>query len=301
MEQNTAREQKSPRLLAMLEGDYLPRARGRDALRRSKTPPPDAVLRSVRVPSWRWVYKGPDAKARLAQEMVYLDANAAWLTAASSVNVARDELQHTGPLAFYPRLPGYYQVLIGDEDPWDDVRLMSPLGQAAHREAVWLPEPVVTLLAELAQKDQWPELVILDSWTSTEKCRLTAWTNQLRAMRVDLIESGDKQALARFKVAYSQAVTMIQGDEQCQMRRADWHHAIRAQHTANLWRKTWKCVNAGHGPIASGKVDALMFTQGDFMAIQQLTPPPLRLDQSGMTFGTFKVDAVGSFEQLWDE
>lgn len=287
-------EEKAPRLLALLEGAYLPTARGRRAYKRPPQPP-DEVLRSVRTPAWNWTYHGPDVAEKLAQGLadgvVNLDANAAYVTSASSVSIARDQLERTGPLDAYHRWPGFYQVELGPQDPWQewgDTRLMSPLGQGVWRPVVWLSEPTVTLLTDLAQKDRWPSVTIMDSWTSPEKARLTAWTDQLRAMRTELITLGDTAGYARFKIAYSQAVQMVKGHKLCEIQRPDWYHAIHAQHTANLWRKAWNCVKAGHGPLSSGRVDALTFTRSDLDALQNLTPPPLRIDQSGLAFGTFK-------------
>jgi hypothetical protein len=278
---------ESFRLLALLEGELLPRARGRNAFLR---PPelPQEVLMSVRVPTWNWTYRGPDYRDRLKQEQVLLDANAAYVSAASSFNAGRDALQHTGPVRF-TGWPGFYQVVIGKDDPWQDSRFVSPLGQYDHRDVVWLTEPTVTLLFERAAKDELPEMEILDSWTTPEKCRLLPWTNRLRAMRADLIHAGDKARLKAFKLAYAEALEMVKGHEKCKTRRPDWYHGIRAQNSANLWRKGWNCALAGHGPVASGSVDTLTLTGPDLDAIQSLSKPPVRLDQSGVAFGTYKV------------
>lgn len=276
-----------PRLLAMLEGDFLPTVRGRKAYKRP-TAPPEHILRQVRTPKWNWHYQGPDMASLLAQETVTLDANAAYLTSASSATVARDALQHTGPWTKYERHPGFYQLMI-DPDAWQSTQFVSPLGEGVHREIQWLPEPTVTLLQELVRADLWPPLVIIDSYTSPEKARMTKWTDQLRTLRADIILTGSREDYEAFKVAYSQAVQMLNGSDKCQIRRHDWYHAIQSQHTANIWRKAWKCVEAGCGPVSSGRVDALTFTKEAFMASQQTQPPLLRLDQTGLTFGTFKV------------
>jgi hypothetical protein len=275
------------RLLALLEGECLPMVRGRKAYKRPPQPP-EHTLRQVQTPAWNWEYHGPGRAEFFQQQLVHLDANAAYLTAASSVRVARDALHHSGPWLRYDRHPGFYQLMI-DQDAWQDTRWLSPLGQAVHRDVVWLAEPTVTLLQELVRADLWPPLTIIDSYTSNEKVALTTWTNRLKGMRNELLRTEDEQGYESFKLAYSKAIQMLRGSEHCQIRRADWFHAIRAQHAANTWRKVWKTVDAGCGPIAAGSVDALTFTHGAYMATQAVQPPLLRLDQTGEQFGTFKV------------
>ena len=277
-----------PRLLALLEGECLPTVHGRKAYRR---PPalPEHVLRGARTPAWNWTYRGPDRES-MGDDLVHLDVNAAYLAAASSVRVARDELRHTGPWIRYDRHPGFYQLMI-DQDAWQDTRFVSPLGQGVHRDVVWLAEPTVTLLQELVRADMWPALTIIDSYTSSEKVPLTKWTDRLRAMRVELIEANDGAGYDAFKLAYSQAVQMLKGHKFCQIARPDWYHAIHAQHTANTWRKVWKCVDAGCGPVAAGATDRLTFTREAFMATQAASPTLIRLDQSKKTFGSFKVES----------
>lgn len=278
---------KAPRLLALLEGDCLPTLRGRSLLKRGPELP-GALLRAVRVPTWNWRYRAADWRDRWDAETVLLDANAAYLSSAASCRVSLNGLTHTGPLTEYNRYPGYYQLGV-DPGAWQDMRLMSPLGQAVHRDMVWLAEPTVTLLSELARVGDWPEFEIHDSWTDTAKVPLTRWTDELRDMRAVLIESGDRAGYDAFKIAYSQAIQMLRGDDKTIMRRADMNDAVRAQHNANIWRKAWNCVKAGHGPLASGRVDALTFRKDDVMALSSLMPPPIRLDQQDLTFGTFKI------------
>lgn len=283
----TDTEDKTPRLLAMLEGELLPSVRGRKAYKRPPQPP-ETVLRQVRTPAWKWHYTGADLASMLGQKLVTVDANAAYLSAASSVVVARDGLRHTGPWVKYERHPGFYQLMV-DEDAWQDLRLVSPLGTADYRPVIWLSEPTVTLLQELVRADMWPALVIIDSWTSPEGARMTKWTDHLRELRADLILGGTTSEYDRFKLAYSQAVQMLKGSPLCMICRPDWYHAIHAQHTANIWRKAWKTALAGCGPVSAGSVDALTYTEDAFMRTQQAQPPLLRLDQSGLSFGTFKV------------
>lgn len=272
------------RLLDLLEGELLPKKRHSRAKYR---PPalPSTITDAVWMPSWNWTYKGPDARTRRKQPVVFVDANAAYLSAASSVLVAFDTLTRTGPLERYPRLPGYYRIRI-ERGAWQDSRWCSPLGEAPYREVIWIAEPTMTLLSERVRDDEWPDIEIVDSLTSTETCRLSDWTNRLRDMRAVLLDDGDRQAYDVFKIAYSQAVQMMQGSDKCAMRRPDWAHAIRSQHRANFWRKVWTCAKAGHGPIASGRVDGLVFTEPDLDAIKKLEL--LRFDESGKAFGTFK-------------
>ena len=83
---------------------------------------------------------------------------------------------------------------------------------------------------------------------------------------------------------------MVQGHELCTIRRPDWYHAIHAQHRATMWRKLWRAVEAGVGPVRCAAIDAAEFTDAAYQFILTMDKPPLRIDNTGRSFGSFKVD-----------
>lgn len=250
---------------------------------------PPALLRGVRIPSWRWVY--PDADLSDLTQYAILDANAAYVSAASTVNIALNALTRTGPLDRFAGAPGYYRVRVRP-DTWADRRIVSPLGGGSQRwdGEVWLPMPTVDQLAELHREEVWPALEIVDSWTSPVHTRLTNWTNFVRDERIRMIESRDSVGLAAIKRSYVFALQMMQGHKKCKIRRPDWYHAIHAAHRANMWRKAWRAVEAGAGPVRMSSVDEMVFGRDDLM-IACSVRGSVRLDQMGRGLGTFKVSA----------
>lgn len=290
----------TPRLLALLEQDYAPQHQRRNALLRDWDKPAYQVLGAAPVlPSWKWTnpYTHPDAS------LLTIDVNGAWLAAATCVTVAWGPLVHAGAQTGYRRLPGYYYTEI-PEGSWADLRIPHPLGTSRHDGTmVWLPEPVMSLLQDLAHRGDWPEIRIYDAWLPDGDIavRMTRWANEIQRRRLLLIEGGDatRHELADLKVAYAQAVQIMDGSPgkdgkpRCYLRRPDWQHAIKAMHAVNTWRKLYACAQNGHAPAAVREVDAVDFTLEDLIAIQQMTTGdrrgPLRIDQTGRALGAFKI------------
>lgn len=282
-----------------LVGEYAPLLRKRLPYWRPKAP---ACHTEFHLPVWgkdgtRWERHDlaelrstlPRVAQQVSQRMVELDVNAAWPAAASTVLLAHGSLTHTRFQAF-DGSPGYWLVDLRAIE-WDDVKrdLASPLGTNRHRDQAWLASPTVALLTELAQEGVWPELTILDSWTCEDRCRLNKWAERIKIERNALHDVGDRERLDALKISYAQAVEMLLKGDKFKAHRPDWAHTIFAQHAASTWRKMWRATQAGHGPVAMGNVDAVTFMGDDLIALQGMNPPPVRLDQYGRTYGTFKV------------
>lgn len=271
-------------------------------------PLPPAVHREVHTPVWRWERPGATA----GTELVDLDVNAAYLSAASSLTVAHGALEREHVPA-WAALPGYYLI---DWHPWPAVGdIMSPLGtnDPADIGPVWVAHPTVGLLVDLAKTGYWPNVVIHDAYTCSTPARLRKWAETIRDDRAAVIAQRDAaapgsaahaSALQRYediKHGYAMAVQMLNtpydppGTPREQQRkrnrayRPDWYAAIHAQHAANTWRKAWRCLLAGHGPASAGSVDRLTFEVNAFHAIEATAPCPIRMDPSGSTLGSFKV------------
>jgi hypothetical protein len=269
-------------------------------------PRPAPVVAEVREPAWRWSLPleirddgwgvpGFEPLQLTADENVcVLDANAAFLAAASSVEVAHGQLTKTGQCLFDARRPGYWLV---DAHPWSQVSIWSPLGSARMPDQVWLTTPTVTLLDQLTDAGYWPGVDVHDSWTSSTRCRLRGWTTRISQDRVAAIDAGDVDLYQDIKTGYSQAVTMMSLKGRSQIHRPDWAQHIRAQHAANMWRRSWDTLRGNYSPIlSSGVVDEIIVTENGLAQMKLAQGigdrPPLRIDQTGRCLGTFKIKST---------
>jgi len=294
-------EGRSPRILAALEGEYAPlRRRQREPYWRP--PLPGMTFAADVITSWEWErpYSG---------DVAVLDRSGSFVAAASSVLVGHGKLEHTGPCEFDNR-PGYYRVQV---HPWHESdSLPHPLGEWGSRQAeAWIPAPAVALLRDLANAGRWPDVTVLDSYTS-DGVRLSKWAEFVNTLRAEAItEHGrDSDQYAAVKTGFGQALALMlgrQGDEQrrewhCKARRPDWTHAIQAQHAATLWRWADDCrtVAPDLGPVALRNVDELVIPQA---ALEVVTTTkrsggraPLGIDPAGIKLGTFKVKAAEAWK-----
>jgi hypothetical protein len=203
--------------------------------------------------------------------------------------VAHAKLERTRDILFDPTRPGYWQIEIF---PWQVPSIWSPLGTGRMPARAWLTTPTVTLLAQLADAGFWPEVNVYDSWTTGHRCRLRHWTDLVGGHRREALTTGDTDAYDQIKIGYSQAVTIMGVDRKSKIFRPDWAQHIRAQHAANMWRKAWASGSAGCPVLASGTVDELTVVARHLDTLverqQQGRRPPIRVDESGATLGSFK-------------
>jgi hypothetical protein len=289
------------RALAMLENEYEPTLKRRSPYWR---PRPAACTREAHVPAWNWTH--PDYDDSLNMALTILDANGAFISAASSASFAHGELEHTGARAAYKGFPGYYRI---DAHSWSDPRIVSPLGSIHPEGKVWVPHPTVALLLQLQDMGYWPEVRIHDAWTCASSVRFRAWATAVNNDRAAALR--DVEVAARLgtdaeleeaeewyeavKTGYSMAVQLMRGPApdspvKSAVKRPDWYDTIHAQHAASTWRKVWGCVVAGFVPVAMGSVDEVMWDSEDFKDIE--AAGLLKLDQTGIQLGAFKVKEV---------
>lgn len=287
------------RALAMLEGPYAPKVARREPFWRPRAP---KCTRIVYTPTWNWESV---AKTAPPVQLVTLDVSGAFLAAASSATFAHGQLEPTGA-APADGAPGYYLI---DAHPWAGGGIPNPLGTwPAMPERVWVAHPTVALLRQLADDGYWPEVVVHDSYTATVPCRLRKWAEQVRDDRAYALarraaaepDSANweraQESYQAIKDGYAVAIQMMLGTTadgqpaKARIKRPDWYHTIHAQHAANMWRKAWKCVLAGHHPAAMGATDELTFTADDLDALLQADVLPL--DETGLKLGSLKTKAI---------
>jgi hypothetical protein len=276
------------RALARLERDFLPTRGGRlhlPCLRRLKPVPGPIRDDLVHVPGWEWERPTPPGT-----DLITLDVNAAWPSACSSARYAHGNLKRTQYRAF-DGSPGLWQCDLRGWRWGFTGDLMSPLGTSDHRERPWLASPTVALLMELIESGHAPEFPITDSWTSDEPVRLSKWATWIKETRNQLREDGELELLAQFKISYSIAITMIKEGDGCDLKRPDWYYTTLAQTAATQWRRMWRCVLAGRGPVRAGSVDEVQFTADDLTDLLDMDSDlrPFQIDPSGSTLGTYKI------------
>lgn len=244
--------------------------------------------------------------------MTSVDANAAYIAAASSAVFAHGALENFGAFdlpAGAPIPPGYYLV---DVYPWSLGAPGSPLGaQEVDGSRVWVTHVTYGMLRDLVYGSHWtpgghwPDVTFYDSFVSQTKMRMTDWTDVIRDMRASCIDLGDRAAYEAVKLGYSQAIQMwgIAPDPKGTAPkdrkkhnlawRPDWVHTIHSQHAFNMFRRAYQATVAGRPPYIVGGpghlTDGMAFQTSDLTAILAATKSPFRLDATTKSLGTFKV------------
>jgi hypothetical protein len=292
---------KPPRLLDALTTECIPRLRKRGPLWKPAVPP---TTWDVRVPrSWPWSrpYDGP---------VTVLDLSGAWVSAISSVTVGLGALTHTGDDP-YAKLPGHY--LVRCDHPWTELDMPHPLGRVREgMTTMWVDNRAVSTLRELVLQGRWPEADVLDSYTCSDRVRLSEWAAYINGLREYAITTFGRESdeYGRVKDTMSMAVMMmlgrVPGDESAGprewiigVRRPDWAQAIMAQAAYTLWQ--WcddaRRVAPEYAPVRLHQVDELHVPTEAVPILEAKDRPalsggkprgPLVLDQAGIKLGTFK-------------
>ena len=287
-----------PRLLAALEGDYAPRRHGRDPFWRAPMPPVTDDKRNYRrvIPGWRW--ESPRWDEFRNVERIEMDANAAWLSAASGVRLGWGALKvhRVGVDAEFTGKPGYYLVRVYSES-WTDTHLPNPLGLTQYGSPwdgfVWMTHHTLDLIRWLhAQDAGWGVPTVHESWTAEHAVSLQEWTQYVNSLRAVALTRGDTEAMDRLKLSYAQAIQMLPGSEKSNVRRPDWFDAIISRHAAETFRKMYRAREAHITPLRMEAVDAVVFTSEDVRKLMAMEKKPFRVDQTGLTLGAFKVKSV---------
>lgn len=284
-----------PRTLAKLEGELAPTLYGVQPFWRPKPCPVAKDYRPKVIPAWDWT--SPTWADHLDETRVSMDANAAWLAAASGVRIGHGALDvHVTGSQDYERRPGYYLVRVYKES-WKRWDLPHPLGYAdseyhvAFDGFVWMTHHTYELIVWLHRQDQWwgtPDIV--ESWTSKKSARLQEWTKWVNGLRAVATMRGDQEAINRIKLSYAQAIEMMPGHEKCNIRRPDWKDAILSRCAAEAWRKAFYAREAGYKILRMHAVDEVVLTQADFHRLLDAPEDqrPFRIDQSGLSLGAYK-------------
>ena len=290
--------------LSMLENEHVPLLRRRTPYWR---PRPAACWRDVHLPEFNWVH--PEYTPDLPVPLTFLDANACYVSAASSAQFAHGELEHTGAMADPSKRPGAYRI---NWHAWQDPRIVSPLGSGEpDNDLVWIAQPTLEVLAKLEAEGRWPALRIHDSWTCGDTVRFRAWAtavNNDRAaalMDVKACEEHDREEdpgkcpcdpcvrYEEVKNGYSVAVQMMRGpaakgaEVKSGVKRPDWYDTIHAQAAANTWRTTYRVLDQhGFEPVMMGSKDEVAWATPHYQFL--LANGPLKIDNSGVAMGHYK-------------
>lgn len=303
----------SLRVLAALEGDskrHGPFAPYRDKRGPWWQAPMPSASEQARVINWNWQredYTGPVA---------VLDRNGGWPSAASSVTVAHGALTHTGPMPELPAgtlPPGYYLV---EAQPWYESGLPSPLSGIEPGQRAWVAGPRAQLLRDLAAAGRWPDSGALDSHTG-QPSRLSEWAKYVGELRryARIVHGRESLPDAVVKIAFGQAMGLLFGswvDDpetgqprrvwKCKARRRDWRHTIEDQSAVTLWRVADECLTLApqDGPLALRNMDELVIPAAALPVVtasRDGNRPAVRIDETGIGFGTFKTKSA----DMWEE
>lgn len=266
------------------------------------------VVQVAHVPVVNWGPKNVDDDVPEGMPLVELDANGAFVAAATSSTFAHCALENTGPLDLSSgAIPAGY--LLVDVHQWQLGAPGSPLGSKRPRldanGRVWVPHTVYAVLRDLVhgaswtEGGHWPDATVYDSWTA-DSVRFTDWAKVVRDTRAAAKIGGDEHIQERIKIAYSQAVQMWATDhdpkgtpadkrkKKNKAYRPDWYAALRGQHFANMFRRAYQCTILGHPPLRISSTDSMVMREVDMMALLRREKSPLRLDETGIALGTFK-------------
>lgn len=267
------------------------------------------VISVAHVPAMNWGSKTAELDVPEGTPLVELDANGAFVAAASSARFAHCALEPTGPLDLSSGgiPPGYMLV---DAHPWQLAGVGSPLGNMRprldDRGRVWIPHTVYALLRDLVRGaswtpgGHWPDATVYNSWTA-DPVPFEKWAAVIRDTRAAAKLGGDVAMGERIKTAYSQAVQMWAAPpdpkgtppekrtKKNKAYRPDWYAALRGQHFANMFRRTYTAaVVLNRPPLRVWETDRILFRDHDLLELLGTPKSPIRLDETGIQLGTFK-------------
>ncbi|MBB0231332.1 helix-turn-helix domain-containing protein [Streptomyces calidiresistens] len=215
-------------------------------------------------PSWRHpgLRRSPDGPLTVTA----LDVNAAYLSALKT-HLPIGRLEHTTGGGHDRRRAGVHLI---DPPAWHHPTAPNPLGDREETGPVWVTEPTLRLLLQLAgPKHRLIETPrIHESWTSgATEALLDGLRQTLAEARTDAIATGDDVTLTYLKAMYSRFVSTI-GDSSAnrEMMRPDWTHIIRSQAFANLWRRAHKAAAASLTVVSIVGTDEL-HVAGDWRTV----------------------------------
>lgn len=236
-------------------------------------------------------------------DLTHLDRSGAFISSASSVDVALGELEPIGDGGYAG--PGLYKATVF---PWPHAdELPSPLpGEPG--EQVWICSPRAQLLSKLAAAGRWPEAHFTGRYIGRQSVRLDRWAAHVATVRADVLDryGRDSAEYKAVKDGFGQAVTLMGGSRSpgqrrewpnSQVHRPDYCWSIQEQHAVTMWRWADACLAVtGRGPAAMQALDELVVERDQLEQLTATRAPgmsaPLQLDPSGKRLGTFKIKSV---------
>lgn len=202
--------------------------------------------------------------------VVSYDVNAQYLAAMKIARLAWGELQNTGPCAFDPSWPGYWELSI-DDIPIVllDGKLRPPVVRAerAHKRGLWVSTPVAKYLSDLVGT-----IDVLDSWT----CSNGETIGRTFAERLIAARQGNFGPMGSAELAvkrtYAETVGMM-GRPGGSLFRPDWASTIMDTARVNLLRRLDKvaALDMSGLRLVEVRTDAAFFHIDDATVIERLT------------------------------
>lgn len=262
-------------------------------------PPPPATSDDGRARglSLSWARPLADGERDARRPLIAADRNAAYLTAASGLDLPLGEhgWQHraaddSGPVAFDKRQPGYWRCQL---DP-------PTIGPDPFRGGGdgWWPTPTVALAVEWGQQP-----TVSEAWTAPRRRALDRWYQRMRDARAELIDGDhvDRLALAAVKQCYTAAIGSLayagRDPASDPVARPDWRDHVHANHVGRIARDTVRILAAGGPePLAVTDTDTVWW-----IGEPDETPEGLaaRIGLSlGQGLGEWKIKATTTVDRL---
>lgn len=228
--------------------------------------------------SWGWVHQ--------------LDATAAYLGSMIGAELSWSGIDHTGPVAFDGRRPGYWRIKLGPMvRAWMADPMRPPLVNPAKiRDGqAWVMTPMAQLLADIELGD--PD--VTDSHLGGRSNRwLRKWAEQLRDARTPAARYNLGPAVRR---SYKDAIGGMQRPTM-RIHRADVAHTVIDLWRATLLRRVIRVQREqGVWPVMV-KVDELHYADGGPLSPRGLTHPfPTLADSLNVWNGQGEVAPLGSY------
>jgi hypothetical protein len=189
-----------------------------------------------------------------------LDRNKSYLSTASGVTVAPNQLTNTGALT-PEQWKGRAGIFLIEPIEWPHLDLIGhPLGWTAHQNAddqgrVWITTPHLEKLISLHKAGDLPALpVVADSWTGVSATNLF---RKFGEEAKDVLASGSPELIAKLKDGYSKAIRCLWPKEAfSDIWRPDYHQSFEAEAEIRNWSVAWKAVKAGGFLVRVSNTDA---------------------------------------------
>ena len=191
---------------------------------------------------WVWTTADPESVAGGALFALGFDGNKNHLYPTREVRLCFEDLKHTGPIAYDPKLAGLFRIVV---PAWPYPLLPAPTSQTGR---AWVTAPILKLYAQMSM-----DVEIVESWSGP------GIQPQGSRVFVDIVANGletcgdDDQAVEQALKGLYQTLHGKMRSKFSRIRRPDWGLAIRDESWCNTLRKVYAIAGVMVAGSATGK------------------------------------------------